>query len=359
MPISAHDRTEKPTGKRLSEARTKGQVAKSPDINSAAALLCGLVILYYTGTSSNQQISDLMRMYLGGLTVEPLTMNMFNSTMVSIAVSTTKILLPIAGGLLVAGIAVSLSQVGFLITFQQLKPNPGLLNPIKGFKNIFVSMRSLVKFAMSLAKLAIVAAVAFYSIKNEFDKFLDLTSSNLGQIFTTASYSIFWLGIKVAIILLFLAILDYAYQKWQHIKDLMMTKQEVKDELKQTEGDPVMKGKIRAIQRQWAMRRMMSAVPRADVVVTNPVHLAVALLYDSNTMRSPKVVAKGADLIAKRIVKIAKENNVPIFEDKPLAHAIFKTVEIGYEIPQTLYHAVARVLSYIYKLRGTYGRGNS
>ncbi len=354
MSIGTHDRTEKPTGKRLSEARTKGQVAKSPDINSAAALLCGLLILYYTGASANQQICDLMKMYLGGLTVKPLTMTMFNSTMVSIANSTTKILLPIVGGLFVAGVASSLSQVGFLITFQQLKPNLALLNPIKGFKNIFVSMRSLVRFAMSLAKLAIVAAVAFYSIKNDFDKFLDLTSENLGQIFTTASYSIFWLGIKVAIILLFLAIGDYAYQKWQHIKDLMMTKQEVKDELKQTEGDPMVKGRIRAIQRQWAMRRMMAAVPNADVVVTNPVHLAIALMYDSNTMKAPKVVAKGADLIAKRIVKIAKENNVPIFEDKPLAHAIFKTVEIGYEIPQKLYHAVAKVLSYIYKLRGTY-----
>ncbi len=354
MSVGTHDRTEKPTGKRLSEARTKGQVAKSPDINSAAALLCGLLILYYTGANANQQICDLMKMYLGGLTVKPLTMTMFNSTMVSIASSTTKILLPIVGGLFVAGVAASLSQVGFLITFQQLKPNLALLNPIKGFKNIFVSMRSLVRFAMSLAKLAIVAAVAFYSIKSDFDKFLDLTSENLGQIFTTASYSIFWLGIKVAIILLFLAIGDYAYQKWQHIKDLMMTKQEVKDELKQTEGDPVVKGRIRAIQRQWAMRRMMAAVPNADVVVTNPVHLAIALTYDSNTMKAPRVVAKGADLIAKRIVKIAKENNVPIFEDKPLAHAIFKTVEIGYEIPQKLYHAVARVLSYIYKLRGTY-----
>ncbi|HHT9124404.1 MAG TPA: flagellar biosynthesis protein FlhB [Candidatus Brocadiia bacterium] len=354
MSIGAHDRTEKPTGKRLSDARAKGQVAKSPDINSAAALLCGLLVLYYAGAGANQQIGELMKMYLGGLMVEPLTMTMFNSTMVNIVGSTTKILLPIVGGLLVAGVAASLSQVGFLITFQQLKPNLGLLNPIKGFKNIFVSMRSLVRFAMSLAKLAIVAAVAFYSIKSDFDKFLDLTTANLAQIFTTASYSIFWLGIRVAIILLFLAILDYAYQKWQHVKDLMMTKQEVKDELKQTEGDPVMKGRIRAIQRQWAMRRMMAAVPQADVVVTNPLHLAIALMYDSNTMKAPKVVAKGADLIAKRIVKIARENNVPIFEDKPLAHAIFKTVEIGYEIPQKLYHAVAKVLSYIYKLRGTY-----
>lgn len=359
MPIGAHDKTEKPTSKRLSEARTKGQVAKSMDVNSAAALLFGLLILYYTGASANRQLSELMEKYLGGLTTEPLTMTMFNSIVVNIVGCTVKILLPIVGGLLFVGVAASLSQVGFLLSFQRLKPNLGAMNPIKGFKNIFFSMRSLVRLAMSLVKLTIVAAVAFYSIKKDFATFLPLSTTNLEQTFTVTSYAVFWLGIRISIILLFLAIFDYAYQKWQYIKDMMMTKQEVKDEFRQTEGDPAIKGRIRAIQRQWAIRRMMSAVPQADVVVTNPVHLAIALKYDSNIMTAPKVVAKGADLIAKRIVKIAKENNIPIFEDKPLAHALFKMVEIGCDIPQKLYHAVAKVLSYIYKLRRTYGRGNS
>ncbi|MGR3309670.1 MAG: flagellar biosynthesis protein FlhB [Candidatus Brocadiales bacterium] len=357
MPPGVSDKTEKPTSKRLSDTRAKGQVAKSPDVNSAAAILCGFLLLYFTGASLNNQISGLMRMYLSGITVEPLTMTTFNSTMVSIVGSTTKMLLPIIGGLIAAAVAASLSQVGFMITPKRIKPDFGILNPIKGFKKIFISVRSLIRLVMSTAKIAIVAIVAFYAIKNDLDRLLGLTSANLSQIFTIASYSIFWLGIKVAIILLFLAIFDYIYQRWQHTKDLMMTKQEVKDEFKQAEGDPAIKGRIRAIQKQWATRRMMSEVPQADVVVTNPVHLAVAMQYDSDTMNAPKVVAKGADLIAKRIVKIAKENNVPIFEDKSLAQALFKTAEVGHEVPQKLYHAVAKVLSYIYKLRRTYGKG--
>lgn len=354
MPIGANDKTEQPTSKRLTDARKKGQVAKSMDVNSAAAILCGFLLLYFVGASTNRQIHELLKEYLSGLTTVPLTQTTFNSIMVDIVGSTSKILLPIVGGLVVAALATSLAQIGFLVSIERLKPNFGLINPIKGIKNILFSVKSLVKLLMSIVKLCIVGAVAFYAIKNDLDKFIDLSSANMAQIFTTACSSIFWLGIKIATVLLFLAILDYAYQKWQYIKDMMMTKQEVKDEHKQTEGDPLVKGKIRAIQRQWATRRMMSDVPQADVIVTNPIHLAIALKYDSNTMTAPKVVAKGADLVAKRIVKIAKENNIPIFEDKPLAQALFKVVEIGYEVPQKLYHAVARVLSYIYKLRNTY-----
>jgi flagellar biosynthetic protein FlhB len=356
MATGANDKTEKPTGKRLSDARTKGDTAKSQDVNSAAALLFGFLLLYYTGASVRRQLSELMEKYMGGLTTEPLTTAMFTEIMISLARCATMILLPIVGGLLIVGVAASLAQVGFLISLQKIKPKFSKLDPIKGFKNTFFSIRSLVKTAMSIAKFAIVATVAFCSIRNDLDKFLEISTSNLEQMLIMASHTIFWLGMKIAIILLFIAILDYAYQKWQYLKDLRMTKQEVKDEQKQTEGDPMVKGRIRTIQRQWAVRRMMSDVPEADVVVTNPVHLAIALKYDGNTMTAPKVVAKGADLIAKRIVKIAKENNVPIFEDKPLAHAIFKAVEIGYEVPQKLYHAVARVLSYIYKLRRTYGK---
>ena len=173
----------------------------------------------------------------------------------------------------------------------------------------------------------------------------------LAQIFGMLTKSMYTLSLRISVALLILAVLDFFYQKWQYKRSLRMTKQEVKDEGKETEGDPLIKGKIRAVQRQMAMKRMMAAVPTADVVVTNPTHYAVVLKYESTGMKAPTVVAKGADLLAMRIKDIAKKHNIPLVEDKSLAQTLYKTVEIGKEIPQKLYYAVAKVLSYVYQLK--------
>jgi len=217
-------------------------------------------------------------------------------------------------------------------------------------KNI-VSRKSMVKVAMSLVKLSIMSGVAYVSIKNDLEPLLELISMRTEAIFTSASGLIFAITLKITIIMLILSFLDLLYQRWQHSKDLRMTKNEVKQEAKQSEGDPLMKSRIKAVQREMSNKRMMQEIPEADVVVTNPTHYAVALKYDAATMESPKVTAKGLDLIALKIREIATKNNIPIVEDRVLARVLYSTIEIGSEVPPKLYQAVAKVLSYVYQLR--------
>lgn len=346
------EKTEQPTGKRLSDARKKGNIAFSPDLNNAVSLLSGFALLYVMGISTYNGICKVMKSSLGYLVCKDFTSDSLVNIAISQIYELMKILSPVLGGLLLIGLAASYLQAGFMFNYGVLKPNLSKLNILSGIKNLF-SARSFLKLIFSVLKLLAVGGVAFFFIRREFchANIINIIDLSLHEIFGMCIKLMYGLALRVSVVLFILAVLDFFYQKWQYKRNLRMTKNEVKEERKQQEGDPLIKSKIRSIQRQMAMRRMMASVPRADVVVTNPTHYAVALQYDGAVMKAPTVVAKGADLVAKRIKEIAKKNKVPLVEDKHLAQTLYKTVEIGREIPQKLYYAVARVLSYVYKLK--------
>jgi flagellar biosynthetic protein FlhB len=260
------------------------------------------------------------------------------------------ILLPVMTAVVIAGLLGNIIQVGFLFTGETLVPKFSKLNPIKGMKK-FVSIRSLAELVKSLIKVCIVAGVAVLMIRGELENIPGLMQMRPIDIVAFIGSVSLRICFYTCLVLIVLAILDYAFQRWRHEKDLKMTKQEVKDEFKQREGDPKVRARIRKVQIEMARRRMMEAVPEATVVITNPTHLAIALKFDVKKMIAPCVVAKGAGAIAGRIKEIAKKNNVPIVENKPLAQTLFKAVEIGGLIPVELYRAVAEVLAYVYRLR--------
>ncbi|MCK6467211.1 MAG: flagellar biosynthesis protein FlhB [Candidatus Brocadia sinica] len=346
------EKTEQPTGKRLNDARSKGSIAFSPDLNNAACLLFGFVLLYALGISTYNGICKIMKLSLGNLVCKDFTADSVVNIIISQVYGLMKILSPILGGLLLIGLVASYLQVGMMFNFGLLKPNLDKLNILSGIKNLF-STKSCIKLIFSVLKLLLVGGVAFFYIRKEFwhTNIIDIIDLSLIEIFGISIKLMYGLALRVSTALFILAVLDFFYQKWQYKRNLRMTKNEVKEERKQLDGDPLIKSKIRSVQRQMAMRRMMASIPTADVVVTNPTHYAVALKYDSTAMKAPTVVAKGADLIAKRIKEIAKKHKIPLVEDKPLAQTLYKTVEIGKEIPQKLYYAVAKVLSYVYQLK--------
>lgn len=348
------EKTEQPTGKRLGEARNKGNVAFSADLNNAVILLFGFILWYALGVNTYNSLYNAMKASLVNLMCKDVTPESVIDVMLSHVYMLIKILSPFLGGLLLIGLAASYLQVGFMFNFGLLKPNLSKLNIISGLKNLF-SFKSFAKLIFSILKLIMVGGVSFFYIRKEFScvDIMDTIDLNLSAILVTNVKLMFGLALRVSAALFILAVVDCFYQKWQYKRNLRMTKQEVKEERKQMDGDPLIKSKIRSIQRQIAMKRMMSSIPKADVVITNPSHFAVVLKYDGSAMKAPMVVAKGVDLIAKRIKEIARRHKVPLVEDKPLAQTLYRTVEIGREIPQKLYYAVAKVLSYVYQLKKT------
>jgi len=260
--------------------------------------------------------------------------------------------LPLFAGVYVVALLSNVAQVGFAISWKAVEPKFSKLNPINGFKQKF-SSRAVVEMVKNLVKIGVISLVAYYAIKGDLDNITRLYDNSIGQILLFMLKISFWIFIKVCLIMMVVALLDYAYQKWKFLEDQKMTKKEVKDETKQTEGDPIVKSRIRQLQHEAARKRMMADVPKADVVVTNPTRLAVALKYDGKTMDAPRVVAKGAGAVAKNIRKIARENNVPLVEDKQLARNLYSHVDIGGEVPIEYYQAVAELLAYVYKLKNS------
>jgi len=348
--MSDTEKTEQPTGKRLSEAREKGNVAKSPDLGNAIAVLVGFLLLYAMGRTMYNSLKEVTAHTLGNLSQKDFTSDIIVETVISYTYVCAKILLPILGGLLIVGLVVSYIQIGFLFTTQTIKPDLGKLNVISGAKKLF-NVKSFVKLLFSVAKLLVIGGVGIFYIKKELAKLENLIDIGIAQFLIITTKLTFGLAMRVSIALVILAIIDYMYQKWQYKRGMKMSKKEVKDERKQMDGDPLIKSKIRSAQLQMALKRMATAIPKADVVVTNPTHYAIALKYDRKTMHAPKVIAKGADYLALRIREIAKKHKIPIVEDRSLARTLYKTVDVGKEIPQKLYYAVAKVLSYVYGLK--------
>ncbi|MEE2754403.1 MAG: flagellar biosynthesis protein FlhB [Candidatus Latescibacterota bacterium] len=348
---SFQEKTEQATPKRREESAKKGQVAKSQELNSAVVLmtaLCGLYML--SGTIYKDLSSFTVEILTNGYTYEITIGSIW-----SYALKWGMLFFGAAGPMMVllsvAALVVSIGQVGFTINEEALSLKLQRIDPIAGAKRL-ISKRSLVELFKGIFKIAIVGYISYITIEPELFTMATLIEVGVGDTFRYIGGMIMEVGIKTALVLLVLAILDFAYQKWEHNNSIKMTKQEVKEEQKQTEGDPQVKMRIRSLQREAARKRMMDEVPKADVVITNPTHYAIAIKYDLDNMPAPTVIAKGQNLVAQRIKEIARENNIPCVENKPLAQTLFKAVEVGMEIPRDLYKAVAEVLAYVFKLRG-------
>ncbi|MNB64158.1 Flagellar biosynthetic protein FlhB [compost metagenome] len=345
------DKTEKPTAKRRGDARKKGQVAKSHELSGAIVLLSAVSTLLIFGGFLKERVVSLFRdILMNRLTMEVTPDNVMN-LMSGYGVQILVILAPVFLIPLILAIVAEVSQIGFKMVGEGLTPKFSKINPLKGLKNIF-SMRSLVEMFKSILKLIIIGYLVFSTLWGKKQEFLALSHVDVEGIMHFASKMTLNLGMKIGAALLIMAVLDYVYQRYEHEKSLKMTKQEIKDEYKNMEGDPQIKGKIRERQRRMAMQRMMQEVPKADVIITNPTHFAVALKYDGSTMEAPQIVAKGQDFVALRIRELAKEHGIITMENKPLARALFQRAEIGDAVPTDLFQAVAEVLAYVYKLKG-------
>ena len=348
LQLFAGEKTEEPTAKRRNDARQKGQVARSQELSGAFVLLAGFFVMRALGSTILAEIETYtVHIYANmNQTIDAETvMRLIIDGMIVLA----KTAFPVMIAILVMGLAINFYQVGFMFTTEPLSFKLDKLNPITGFGRIF-SKRSVVELMKSLLKIAIIGAFLYVYLSGEIMHmpefiYLDLKSSmaRMGDI-------IFSLVFQIIIVYFIMAAADFAYQKWQTTQDLKMSKQDIKEEFKQTEGDPQIKGKIRQKQQQMAMNRMMKEVPEADVIVTNPTHYAVALKYKAG-MKAPEVVAKGQDLVAQKIKDIAREHRVTIVENKPLARALYAAVEVGGIVPPELYQAVAEVLAYVYRLK--------
>ena len=345
------EKTEEPTAKKKSDARNKGQVAKSQELNAAFVLFVGFWAMKILGTNIYREIADYTAYIFGHLntTVDTETVIRIFLGMVMILLKTA---FPIMVAIMLIGLAINLVQVGWNFTTEPLGFDLGKLNPINGFGRMF-SKRSLVELLKSLFKILIIGLFLYENLKDEILHMPKLLYLDLSASMAQIADIIFMMAFKICAIFFALAILDYMYQKWDHNEQLKMTKQEVKEEFKQMEGDPQIKGKIKQKQREMAMSRMMREVPKADVIVTNPTHFAVALRY-AEGMRAPEVIAKGQDFVALKIKDVAREAGVVIVENKPLARALFASVEIGEAVPPELYKAVAEVLAYVYHLKHPY-----
>ncbi|GAB4175759.1 MAG: flagellar biosynthesis protein FlhB [Calditrichia bacterium] len=346
------EKTEQATPRRKDEARKKGQVARSMEINSAAMLLLGLLIINFSAGYIYSHIKYAFFTVFHNLQILDINPQTTVTLLQGGVFFMGKILGPIIFGFFLIGIAASYGQVGFAFSPEAIKPKFEKLNPVEGIKKVLFSRRTIEELIKNLIKVSIILWVAYSAIRNKWDEFFLLLDQDISQIFTFILSSALEVSLKIAIAFIFIAAADFAFQRWDHSKKLMMSKQEVKDENKQTEGDPQIKSAIRKKQLQMAVRRMMQEVPKADVVIANPTHYAIALKYDNQKMDAPLVVAKGKDEIALRIRQIAEENDVPIVEDPPLARALFDAVEIDRPIPEKFFQAVAEVLAYVYKLKG-------
>lgn len=348
------EKTEPATDKKLKDAREEGKVAKSKELTAAFDLIILFLVLkifisYVGGSLLNifdfvySSMPEFVKINEAKLTTFAISSYLFNIILKWILIVLPFFLLGV-----VITILISVFQVGWKISTKPMQPKLEKFNPINGFKRIF-SKNSLFELVKSIVKIGVISYVAYSSVKNNRNDLFLLYDIPLNQAVTLIGSIIINTGLKISFVYLVVGIADYAYQKHKFNEDMKMTKQEVKDEYKNTEGDPQIKGRQRARMREASQRRMMQDVPKADVVITNPTHIAVALKYDAEVSKAPVVLAKGEDFVAQKIKEVAKENNVSIVENKPLARMLFSNVEIGAEIPPELYQSVAEVLAAVYQ----------
>ncbi|MGP1612544.1 MAG: flagellar biosynthesis protein FlhB [Catonella sp.] len=347
------EKTEKATPKKLEDARKEGRVARSADLINGLMLLVMFIIFKIFGNIMAKGFLESFVKYYNktsDMSMEVFDIRQASSLGREIIFDIIIVSLPVLIGTFVVAFLGNLVQVGWKVTGKPLKPKLERLNPIGGFKRMF-SPDKAVELVKSILKVLAIAIVAYNEIKDRWKFILNLYDFEFMQAILNIFAIVLDVGIKISIIFVIIGLADFGYQKWKHLRDLRMTKQEVKDEMKQSEGDPLIKGQIRQKMREGARKRMMQDLPKADVVITNPTHFAVAIKYDKETAEAPYVLAKGADYVAATIRETAKEHKIEIVENKPLARMLYYNVEIGDQIPPELYQMVAEVLAYVYSIR--------
>ncbi|MET3288508.1 UNVERIFIED_CONTAM: flagellar biosynthetic protein FlhB [Brevibacillus sp. OAP136] len=345
------EKTEKATPKKKQDARKKGQVAKSSDLSPAFAITSIFTLLYVFGSSMLDSFERILRETLTTYLLWDVNQENLGVIVSKIGFEAIKIVGPIFGFAIVVALAVNYMQVGVNFTTEPLMLKLDKINPIQGAKRIF-SMRTIVELLKSILKISAGIYVAYTILWSAKDTLIKLSLTSVEDVLAFTGDEVVKLGLFIGILLLILAVSDYVYQRYEYEKSLRMSKQDIKDEYKKSEGDPLIKSKIKQRQRQMAMQRMMQELPKADVVITNPTHFSVAIRYEAGAMSAPTVIAKGQDYIALKIREIAKKNRIVIMENKPLARALYSQVEIGQQIPEEMFKAVAEVLAYVYKLQG-------
>ncbi|SFC61537.1 fused FliR family export protein/FlhB family type III secretion system protein [Clostridium uliginosum] len=349
--IFADDKTEEATPKKKSDSRKKGQVARSKDVSVALTMaICTFTISGLWNTSVNT-FKETIIYFLGFPGLDNFSQLTSKNFMITAIIKIATVALPFAISIMIGGIVASFLQTGFMLTKEPLKPSLGKLNPIKGFKNMF-SKRTLVGLMKNLAVVTLISIFAYRYVEKNYPNIMNISNLYLPSLGNEVKDLVVGIFMQITFVLIIIAAIDYFMQFRMHNKELRMTKQEIKDEYKQSEGDPQLKSKIKQKQREMGMRRMMHSVADATVVITNPTHLAIALKYEEGgDMEAPKVVAKGADYIALKLKKVAQENNVPVIENKTLARMMYERVEIDKDIPQDLYQGVAEILAIVLKLK--------
>lgn len=347
--FDSEDKTEEATPKKKQEARKKGQVAKSKEVGLTFTLLASTIVLIILGDYVLDSLRANMIAFLNNYLTIHINSNTLRFILVTVLIRLALVILPVAMPIAILAIVANFVQVGFLCTKETIKPDLKKLNPINGFKRIF-SMKTLVELIKDLAVILVVTCVVYKYLMKNYRYILTFGGLRINFIPIVIKQLIVEVFFKVTLVMVAISLMDFIYQRFQYKKELRMSKQEVKEEFKQEEGDPQIKGKIKQMQREMASRRMMQRVPDATVVVTNPTHISVALKYDEGKS-APVVIAKGQDEIAAKIKKIAKEHEIPIIENKPLARLMYKEVEIDSEIPVEMYEAVAEVLAMVYDLK--------
>jgi flagellar biosynthetic protein FlhB len=346
------DKSEEPTPHRLREAREKGQVAKSREITVAFTLLLTYFLFRYVGPSMWLNLNEMIRAIIDLI---PEATHNFSLSLAGYILliglrAMAFTVLPLFGISFAAAFLAEALQTGFLFSFDPLSPKLEKLNPLEGMKKMF-SLQGFVELIKSLLKIIIVFYIAWAAAKEDLPFILILIDTHPWEIIALGAALVYKIAMRVGLFYIAVAILDYLYKRWEYMRGLKMTKQEIKEEYKRLEGDPMVKQRMRDLQRQAAHQRMMGSVPQADVVVTNPTHLAVALKYTQDKMKAPIVLAKGERKIAEEIRRIAEEHEISIVENEPLARSIYRTTKVNQEIPQDLYQAVAEVLAYVYKIK--------
>ena len=346
---AGQERTELATPRRRQEARERGQVARSQELSSFLVLLSALIALAALAPRLGAGLGHFL---VGGIDaaftvrVDASTLPLLNRIWLAEAL---RLLTPLWLILLVVSVGAAVAQVGFTINGALLAPKPERIDPVAGFKRLF-SKRSGFELGKSLLKMSLLLVITWWTLAGRAEAIVGLSDLELGPALLVLGQAALLLAGRLIMLMVVLAGADYAFQRWQHEQDIMMTPQELKEEYKETEGDPLIKARLRALQREISVRRMMEDVKRADVVVTNPTHFAVALRYKS-TEGTPRVLAKGADLVAARIRDTAREAKVPVVANPPLARALYAECEIGATIPLKFFQAVAELLAYVYRLR--------
>lgn len=347
---NGQEKTESASPRRRSEAREKGNVAKSVELNSAIIILAGSGFLYLSGGMILQRIITLFKSYLISANTFEMTIEEIRPMFVKISAQILTLLGPFLLFIVVLGLAVNIAQVGFLWAPKSLEPTVDKFNIISGIKRLF-AVKSLIELLKNVIRLIIIGTIIYSVLNSKYATFFVLMNETTGRLMQFIGAVAFEILVKVGLAMLVLALADYAYQKYDLEKNLKMTKQEVKEEQKMMEGSPQVKARIREIQRAMSRKRMVAAVPDADVVITNPIHYAVALKYEPGVSNAPLITAKGERKFALKIKEIAREHNVPIVEDPPLARLLFHQGELNREIPMDAFEAVAEVLSYVYQMQ--------